>query len=177
MIRGLSLLLLAFALACGGAPPSSTGETTPTAAASVDNLPLADFSIFTAVGAVEVRADGTLRENGTLVGTFSPDGAFVNVDGNEIGRLTPSGQIYFGGRLDAATIDATGTMLADPSHTIASFDPQGNLLVGDVTLEVRGYAPEKGRSILFAFAMYSALIAVAQRMQQEQQAPQTNGLH
>lgn len=170
MIRAFSTLCLVLALACGGS--STQSSTTPTAA---DNLPLADFSLFTPVGVVVVSADGALRENGQLVGTFTSDGGFLNVDGVEIGRLTPNGQIYFAGRPDGATIDAEGLRLADPSGPIASFDSNGNLDVRGNTLEVSGYAPEKGRSILFAFAMYSALFAIAQQQAQQAQPP-ANGL-
>lgn len=173
MTRAFSTLCLVLSLACGGASATES-STTPTAAA--DNLPLSDFSLFTPVGVVVVSADGALRENGELVGTFTSDGGFLNVDGVEIGRLTPSGQIYFAGHLDGATIDAEGRRLAEPSGTIASFDPNGNLDVRGNTLEVSGYAPEKGRSILFAFAMYSALYAFAQRQAQEAQPAPANGL-
>ncbi len=184
MLRRVSILSLALCLACGGATSSTTESTTPASATPTpttpvgvsDNLPLADVGVFTARGAVELRADGTFRENGQLVGTFTADGGLLNVDGVEIGRLTPAGQIYFGGQLDAATIDPAGTRLATPSATIAVFDASGNLVVNGHTIEVRGYAPETGRTILFVFAMYSALISVAQRMDQEQQPSPSTGL-
>jgi len=134
-------------------------------------LPLGDFTIYTATGVIDVRTDGSFLENGQRVGKFTVDGRLLNVDDSEIGRLTPQGRIYFAGRLDSVSIDPAGTRLASPRGVLAAFDPNGNLVVGSTTLEVRGFSPRLRRSILFAFAMYAALLAVARNMDQQQPGP------
>lgn len=174
----LALALATPLAGCGGRRVESEPAAQPTgtqqisAGGSNAPVPVAGAlhlgqELFCQFGSVQlhVRANGQFWVDGSFVGTFTPDGGFYNVDGVEIGRLHPTGQMTFAGTLQDAGIQ--GAQIVSPQGTLAHVDPGGYFRVVGAQVPpapVMGMSGAHVRTFLFAFSMFAALLDTAQRM-------------
>ena len=94
----LCVSLVLGAVGCGGGSEEASQGGSTGGDAIPEGLVLGeDLTCQVSDTQLVMRADGQFLVNGAAVGSFTAEGALLNLDGREIGRLHPDGRCEVGG--------------------------------------------------------------------------------
>ncbi|MCG8425517.1 MAG: hypothetical protein MJE77_47165 [Proteobacteria bacterium] len=110
-------------------------------------IPIQSFALIGGAEELTVRDDGQVAYGKTLFGVLSPDGRFVDAEGNLVAKLADDGRIRGPGGAPLGRIEADGSVTSD-AGTVLAFGEGGRvsgLVVTDLPVPIRLRGPKRVR--------------------------------